>query len=120
MYHDPQSARDREIQALRRDAGRWLRRLREEAGLSQREVARRLGIGRHSFISRLEAGRGRVPPDRYLPWAASLGVDPIDFVRELLRFYDPYAHTILFAETDLGGEPSRLAAEAAAWRPVAH
>jgi hypothetical protein len=51
-------------------------------------------------VSRRETGRGAVPPDCYVQWAAALGVDPFDFVRELLRFYDPHTHAILFDEAE--------------------
>ena len=44
----------------------------------------------------LESGRGRIPPDHYLEWAAALGVPPAEFVTELMKYYDPVTYGILF------------------------
>ena len=74
---------------LRKQAGRWLRELRENCGLSQRQLATRVGAEYYSVISQLEAGRGRIPPDRYLVWASALNVEPQEFVRILTSYYDP-------------------------------
>jgi transcriptional regulator with XRE-family HTH domain len=70
-----------------REAGRWLRELRAGRGLTQRELARRVGAEYYTIISQLEAGRGRVPPDRYLAWAQALGVEPRQFALKLMRYY---------------------------------
>ncbi len=64
--------------------------------MSQRELARRVGLNFYTFISQLEAGRGRIPPDRYNAWAEALQIDPHLFVKELLRFYDPVTFHYLF------------------------
>jgi transcriptional regulator with XRE-family HTH domain len=96
MYGNPQSRLIGEVQDLRRLGGRWLKEKREQAGLSQRELADRVGAEYYTFVSQLETGRGRIPPDRYLVWAQALRVDPQEFVRELMRFYDPVTHDILF------------------------
>lgn len=96
MYGNPQRRSAADVQDLRREGGRWLKELREKAGLSQRDVAARVGADYYTFISQLETGRGRIPPDRYRQWAAALEVDPKDFVRELMRYYDPLTHAILF------------------------
>lgn len=81
---------------LRRQGGRWLKDLRETGGLSQRQLAERLHLDHYTFISQLETGRGRIPPDRYLDWAAALSMAPRPFVQEILRYYDPMTHEILF------------------------
>jgi transcriptional regulator with XRE-family HTH domain len=81
---------------LRKEAGQWLRELRQRRGLSQRELAEMVGAGNYTFISQLEHGRGRIPPDRYLPWAGALGVEPSEFVRGLLYYYDPVTYNIIF------------------------
>ena len=98
MYGNPQKRSAVEVQGLRRDGGRWLKELREAAGLSQRQLAAKVGADYYTFISQLETGRGRIPPDRYLDWAQALDVDGKDFVREILRFYDPITYGILFAD----------------------
>ena len=82
---------------LRKEAGQWLRELRECRGLSQRGLAEIVGARNYTFISQLENGRGRIPPGRYLLWAGALGVEPREFVRGLLYYYDPVTYSIVFA-----------------------
>lgn len=96
MYGNPQKLDNLVVQELRREGGRWLRELREHAGLSQRQLAAEVGAEYYTFISQLELGRGRIPPDRYTNWAKALGVPEKTFVREVLKFYDPITHGILF------------------------
>jgi transcriptional regulator with XRE-family HTH domain len=98
MYGNPQRRSAVEVQDLRREGGRWLRDLREAAGFSQRQLAAKVGADYYTFISQLETGRGRIPPDRYSDWANALGVADKEFVREILRFYDPITHAILFQD----------------------
>lgn len=98
MYAHPQQRADHDVQKLRRDAGKWLRALREERGLSQRDMARFVGVEYYTFIAQLEAGRGRIPPDRYEKWSAALNMKPQLFVKELMRFYDPVTYGILFED----------------------
>jgi len=84
-------------QLRRKEAGRWLRELREKRGLSQRELAEIAGAEDYNLISRLERGhKGRIPPDRYLHWAYALGVEPREFVRRLMSYYDPVTYKIIF------------------------
>jgi transcriptional regulator with XRE-family HTH domain len=95
MYTNPQR-RSAKTQELRAKAGRWLRELREKRGLSQRELARQVGAEYVTFISQLEHGKGRIPPDRYLVWADAFGIDPHEFVRGLMSYYDPVTYQIIF------------------------
>ena len=81
---------------LRKKAGRWLKDLRARAGLSQIELAERLGFKYYTFISQVENGFGRVPTESLEEWARALGVDPSLFARELLSYYDPELHRLLF------------------------
>lgn len=99
MYSNPQKLSESGVLELRQQAGRWLRELREARGLSQRGLAERVGAEYYTFISQLEAGRGRIPPDRYVAWANALNVEPKTFVRTLLRYYDPVTYLIVFGET---------------------
>jgi transcriptional regulator with XRE-family HTH domain len=85
-----------EAKQLRKQAGTWLKDLRAKAGLSQVELAQRLGLKYYTFISQVENGFGRVPTDSMEPWAAALGIKPADFARELLSYYDPELHRLLF------------------------
>ena len=111
MYSHPQQRADHDVQKLRQQAGKWLKSLREDRGLSQRQLAEKVQVDYYTFISQLEAGRGRIPPNRYVAWAEALDVPPSDFVRELMRFYDPVTHAILF------GEPAEAATTGEAASP---
>ena len=96
MYSNPQKLSDTAVLELRQRAGRWLKELREGRALSQRNLADLVGAEYYTFISQLEAGRGRIPPDRYRDWASALGVDPRVFVKTLMQFYDPVTYEIVF------------------------
>jgi transcriptional regulator with XRE-family HTH domain len=103
MYTNPQKRSDPATQELRREAGQWLKELREKRGLSQRELAARVGTEYYTFISQLETGRGRLPPDRYTIWADALGVPAREFVKRLMRYYDPVTFGILFDDEENAG-----------------
>jgi transcriptional regulator with XRE-family HTH domain len=98
MYGNPQRRTDLDVQERRQEGGRWLKELREHAGLSQREMASLVKTDYYTFISQLENGRGRVPPDCYHAWAGALGVAPRQFVKNILKYYDPVTFEILFEE----------------------
>ena len=85
-----------ETKRLRKQAGSWLKELRAQAGLSQIELARVLGFKYYTFISQVENGFGRVPTESLEAWARALNVDPSDFARELLSYYDPELYRLLF------------------------
>jgi transcriptional regulator with XRE-family HTH domain len=101
MYSNPQKLSHDGVLELRRQAGRWLKQLREARGLSQRGLADRVDAEYYTFISQLEAGRGRIPPDRYTAWATALGVEPKAFVRQLMQYYDPLTYEIVFADSGI-------------------
>jgi transcriptional regulator with XRE-family HTH domain len=98
MYGNPQKRTLPEVQLLRREGGRWLKEKREQAGLSQRQLATAVGAEYYTFISQLETGRGRIPPDRYEVWASALNISSREFVRSVLRYYDPITFALLFEE----------------------
>src|SRR6185436_146001 len=81
---------------LRKQAGTWLKELRARAGLSQIELAAMLGFKYYTFISQVENGFGRVPTESLEAWAQALGADPASFARELLSYYEPELHRLLF------------------------
>lgn len=85
-----------EARQLRKEAGRWLQELRKKAGLSQIDLAQKLGLKYYTFISQIENGFGRVPSESMEAWARALGVDPSDFARELLSYYDRELYRLLF------------------------
>jgi len=97
MSYRTRTQSTRRSHKLRKEAGQWLRELRECRGLSQRGLAEIVGARNYTFISQLENGRGRIPPGRYLLWAGALGVEPREFVRGLLYYYDPVTYHIVFA-----------------------
>lgn len=80
----------------RKQAGNWLKELRGRAGLSQIELAQALGLKYYTFVSQVENGFGRVPTESMEAWARVLGADPSSFARELLSYYDPELHRLLF------------------------
>ncbi|MBW7850432.1 MAG: helix-turn-helix transcriptional regulator [Rhodospirillales bacterium] len=98
MYSHPQQSAAHDVQALRRQAGKWLKGLRESRNITQREMADLVGVDYYTFISQLEAGRGRIPPDRYERWAHALGMEPAAFVKELMKYYDPETYRLLFGQ----------------------
>lgn len=81
---------------MRKQAGAWLQSRRKTAGLSQIQLAEKLGLKYYTFISQVENGFGRVPSESMEGWALALGLSPADFARELLSYYDPELHRLLF------------------------
>jgi transcriptional regulator with XRE-family HTH domain len=100
MYGNPQHRNLSDVQQLRREGGRWLKERRESLGLSQRQLAELVGAEYYTFISQLETGRGRIPPDRYDDWGRALKMRGSDFVRQILRYYDPITYNMLFNQDD--------------------
>lgn len=98
MYSHPQHGGGEEVKELRRQAGAWLKNRRTEVGLTQRALAEAVGLEYYTMVSMIEAGRGRIPPDSYLAWAAALQMQAAEFVRTLMQFYDPITHSILFGD----------------------
>jgi len=97
MSTHPQFAQGpQEVLILRQQAGRWLRALRERLGMSQRELAKAVGFDYYTFISQMESGRGRVPPAQYLAFSTALQVPLHEFVKTLMRYYDPLTYYALF------------------------
>jgi transcriptional regulator with XRE-family HTH domain len=94
----PDADRAEQTKVLRREAGRWLKSLREASGLTQAELASQVGLRYYTFVSQVESGVGRVPIESQGVWAEALGLDPADFARALLRWYEPELHRLLFAE----------------------
>ena len=100
MHGNQQRRLSDEVRTLRRKGGRWLKQLREQRGLSQSQLAAKLGSDHYSFISQLESGKGRVPPERYRDWSEALGLPPNDFARQMISYYEPVLHQLLFGETE--------------------
>jgi transcriptional regulator with XRE-family HTH domain len=100
MFRNIQNIDDPEVKKLRKQGGLWLKSLREESNLTQREFAELVGAEYYTFISQIENGRGRVPPDKYRLWAKHLNITPKEFVKGIMRYYDPLTYDILFSDED--------------------
>lgn len=100
MFRNIQNIDDPEVKKLRKQGGMWLKSLREESSLTQREFAELVGAEYYTFISQIENGRGRVPPDKYRLWAKHLKISPKEFVKGIMRYYDPITHNILFTDNE--------------------
>ena len=81
---------------LRKQAGDWLKKLRSRAGLSQVQLADVLGLKYYTFVSQVENGFGRVPIESMEAWAKALNVEPSDFAKRLLSFYEPELYRLLY------------------------
>ena len=81
---------------LRKQGGKYLKKLRNAAGLTQREVAEAAGFKYYTFISQIENGAGRIPPALYADYSKSVGADLAEFVKDMLKFYDPYTYHCLY------------------------
>ena len=89
---------------LRQEAGRWLKACRESRGLTQADLAGLVELRYYTFVSQVEGGLGRVPVESQEAWARALGLDPTEFARTLLRYYDPELYRLLFG-TSASGAP---------------
>jgi transcriptional regulator with XRE-family HTH domain len=89
----------KEIRALRKCGGRWLKTQREKAGFSQRELAGELKLPYYTFISQVENGTARISPAHYEAWAIALKIPIARFARAMLRYYDPVVFDLLFPGT---------------------
>jgi len=95
-YRASGTAADSSLKLLRKEAGCWLKDMRRRAGLSQIELAALLGFKYYTFISQVENGFGRVPTESMERWAEALGIEPSEFARRLLSYYDPEMYRLLF------------------------
>lgn len=92
------TSRNKETISLKKEAGFWLKEQRLRAGLSQIDLAGRLGLKYYTFISQIENGYGRVPYQSMADWARALGIEPAQFARTLLGYYEPALYRLLFEE----------------------
>jgi transcriptional regulator with XRE-family HTH domain len=92
----PQRAAVPEGRQRRKEAGDWLKQRRADAGLSQVALAERLGMKYYTFISQVENGFSRVPTEAMEAWAVQLGLEPAEFAKHLLLYYEPELYRLLF------------------------
>lgn len=98
VYVNPQRRKAASVVKLRKEAGQILKGMRERKGLTQRELAEKVGFDYYTFIAQIEAGRGRIPPERYGAYARALDMPSREFVRTLMKFYDPVTYSHLFGD----------------------
>jgi transcriptional regulator with XRE-family HTH domain len=101
MSHGEFSAR------MRREQGAYLASLRKNAGLTQAEVARAFGFMWPSVVGDTEQGRVSLPPEHYVAYARLVGVDPREFVQNILRWHNPWAWAVLFGGGEMPGSPEQ-------------
>ncbi|MDP1883473.1 MAG: helix-turn-helix transcriptional regulator [Bradyrhizobium sp.] len=87
-----------EARQLRKQAGDWLKQRRADAGLSQVALAERLGMKYYTFISQVENGFSRVPTEGMEAWAIQLGLEPAEFTKHRLWYYEPELYRLLFGK----------------------
>ena len=54
----------------------------------------------YTFISQIEAGRGRVPAERFKEWAQALDMEPREFAINLMKYYDPFTFEMIFGSSE--------------------
>lgn len=79
----------------RRQAGAWLKKLRMDAGLTLSGFAVRPRFPYYAFVSQVETGRVRVPTQKLRDGVEAAGVNPTEFTKRLLSFYEPGLHRLL-------------------------
>ncbi len=57
----------------------------------------------------MESGLGRVPIETQGAWAQAIGLDPAEFARTLLRYYEPELFRLLFGDAAQDAPVARLA-----------
>ena len=89
--------------------GNRLKEARAAMGLTQAELAERVGLRYYTFVSQVESGLGRVPIETQGAWAEAVGLNPAEFARTLLRYYEPELFRLLFGEAAEVAPVARLA-----------
>ena len=86
---------------LRIEAGAFIKSLRlaHDPKLTQRALADKLKLPYYTFISQVETGAAQVPPEAQVEWAKALGVDPQEFAKKLLSYYDPHTYKAIFQKS---------------------
>ena len=82
------------------EAGEYIKSLRlaHDPKITQRALADKLKLDYYTFISQIETGTARVPTENLVGWAKALGVDPQEFAKKLLSYYDPHMHKAIFGK----------------------
>ena len=102
MFTLTRSKNPDDIKDRRRLCGQWLSELRKMQGLSQVELAAKVGGVLNTYVSQVETGAKRISPERYREWAEALDVHVKEFAIEMLLYYDPIMHRLLFGSAGQG------------------
>ncbi len=70
-----------------------------------------MGFDYYTFISQIEAGRGKVPSERYEAYALALNLDPREFAITMLRYNDPHTYALIFGDRETSINPDVAALE---------
>lgn len=92
---------------MRKAQGQYLRALRVAANLTQADVAKAMGYSWPAMVSEHEVGRTNLPPERYVDFARLVGVDPREFVKNILRWQNPWAFAVLWGDEPPTTNPER-------------
>lgn len=95
MYTHPQYDRA-SVKQRRKEAGKWLRGKRMEVEKTQRELAGDVGFEYYTMISQIETGHTRVPPEAMKAYAQALKIDPKEFAKTVMYYYDPVTWGLIF------------------------
>jgi transcriptional regulator with XRE-family HTH domain len=95
-YKKPETEEGKQSAALRIDLGKWLKAKREAADLTMLDVANACDLAYYSYVGSIERGDGTISSKNYAAYARVLGIDCQEFVKRLLKAYDPIAWDILF------------------------
>ena len=96
------SSSKEEDKKRRKAAGEYVKGLRLRVdGLTQAKLAQALGIEYYTFISSIENGANRIPSDKMVAYARALKVNPQQFARRLLAYYDPAFFEACFSKATI-------------------
>lgn len=79
-------------------AGEWMRAVRVSVGLSQNQLLSHFTKRSAVFLSDMEAGKTRLTPQFYQPWARAVGLDVRQVAQVMIGFYTPFLYEPLFGE----------------------
>jgi transcriptional regulator with XRE-family HTH domain len=87
-----------EIREYMKLAGEWMRAVRVSVGLSQNQLLSHFTKRSAVFLSDMEAGKTRLTPQFYEPWARAVGLDVRQVAQVMIGFYTPFLYEPLFGE----------------------
>lgn len=92
----PTASRGEVARRWRQSQGDYIRELRGDKGMTQSDLVAALGTSAHQLVSHIETGRVNVPIERVEDFADILGVERVEFAKNLLRFQNPWFYAMIF------------------------